>query len=492
MFTNRSGNLFLKYGIKTCRKAERRKCAGFDTKIQGGIILINADIFKDGRVAVYQQTVSDSVLFERIKFKFPDSWSGYAKTAVFRHKDTVINVILDSENELCTGENECYIPHEVIKYPFFTVSAFGVKDTSVATTERAAINVIQSGYEEGDVPSEPTPTEYQQLINLVGDAKSTAQSVRDDADSGLFKGEKGDTGAQGEKGDKGETGAQGPIGPVGPQGEKGEKGDAFTYEDFTTEQLAALKGEKGDTGEVSKIYLHKNFASAICNTKQGNIIAVNDASSASHELFIKLASDTMTDFSEVNVTRYGKNILPYPYNETTRTEKGITATDNGDGSITLNGTATSNFYFRPTSSLLLMPGVYTLSGTPKNLGANKAFVYIYETENPDVVYNDYSGGITFTVKTTTLYSVRIVVVSGITVENEIFKIQLELNSTATEYEAQINPQVVKADSDGMVYGMTSISPNMTIFTNIDDATINCTYNVDTKLYIDNKIAELTQ
>ena len=32
------------------------------------------------------------------------------------------------------------------------------------------------------------------------------------------------------------------------QGAKGEKGDAFTYEDFTAEQLAALKGEKGDTG----------------------------------------------------------------------------------------------------------------------------------------------------------------------------------------------------------------------------------------------------
>ena len=29
---------------------------------------------------------------------------------------------------------------------------------------------------------------------------------------------------------------------------KGEKGDAFTYEDFTTEQLEALRGQKGDAG----------------------------------------------------------------------------------------------------------------------------------------------------------------------------------------------------------------------------------------------------
>ena len=33
------------------------------------------------------------------------------------------------------------------------------------------------------------------------------------------------------------------------KGEKGDKGDAFTYEDFTPEQLAALKGEKGDKGD---------------------------------------------------------------------------------------------------------------------------------------------------------------------------------------------------------------------------------------------------
>ena len=56
------------------------------------------------------------------------------------------------------------------------------------------------------------------------------------------KGDKGDTGPQGPQGSKGEKG------DTGPHGEKGDKGDAFTYADFTAEQLASLKGEKGDTG----------------------------------------------------------------------------------------------------------------------------------------------------------------------------------------------------------------------------------------------------
>lgn len=55
------------------------------------------------------------------------------------------------------------------------------------------------------------------------------------------------------KGDKGATGDRGPQGLQGAQGlrgEKGEKGDAFTYNDFTEEQLARLKGAKGDKGDV--------------------------------------------------------------------------------------------------------------------------------------------------------------------------------------------------------------------------------------------------
>lgn len=68
----------------------------------------------------------------------------------------------------------------------------------------------------------------------------------------MLKGDKGDPfkyedftseqltalkGAKGDKGDKGE------------QGIKGEKGEPFRYNDFTPEQLASLKGAKGDKGE---------------------------------------------------------------------------------------------------------------------------------------------------------------------------------------------------------------------------------------------------
>lgn len=71
------------------------------------------------------------------------------------------------------------------------------------------------------------------------------------------KGEKGDTGPQGEKGaaftysdftPEQLEALTGPRGPKGDKGDTGEKGDAFTYEDFTPEQLEALTGPRGETG----------------------------------------------------------------------------------------------------------------------------------------------------------------------------------------------------------------------------------------------------
>ena len=55
-------------------------------------------------------------------------------------------------------------------------------------------------------------------------------------------------GPQGPKGDKGDQGIQGPKGDKGDPGAKGEDGAPFTYNDFTAEQLAALRGPQGEQG----------------------------------------------------------------------------------------------------------------------------------------------------------------------------------------------------------------------------------------------------
>lgn len=88
------------------------------------------------------------------------------------------------------------------------------------------------------------------------------------------KGDKGDTGPQGLRGVPGEKGATGERGATGPQGAKGDKGDAFTYADFTQEQLASLKGPKGDKGEQGS-GATGNYLPLTGGTVTGGITATN-------------------------------------------------------------------------------------------------------------------------------------------------------------------------------------------------------------------------
>lgn len=81
------------------------------------------------------------------------------------------------------------------------------------------------------------------------------------------RGPQGQQGIQGEQGPRGQTGPQGQVGPQGPKGQKGdtgqrgprgqigprgETGAAFTYDDFTPEQLELLRGPRGQKGQTGQ------------------------------------------------------------------------------------------------------------------------------------------------------------------------------------------------------------------------------------------------
>ena len=69
------------------------------------------------------------------------------------------------------------------------------------------------------------------------------------------QGERGEQGIQGEKGEQGEQGLKGDTGTTGEVGPKGDKGDAFTYSDFTEEELEGLKKPATDAASEVNKYL---------------------------------------------------------------------------------------------------------------------------------------------------------------------------------------------------------------------------------------------
>lgn len=201
----------------------------------------------------YDEVVSDSAKYLTASFEFDGSWDGYTKKAVFVSADgEQYSVILCDGNPLYLGDNTCFVPFEVIKEPCFSLWVVGVLGSSIITTEEAQIEVTSSNIPL-DTHIAPTMNEYQQIIELVASTKALAQSVRNDADNGVFIGAKGD------KGDKGEQGIQG---EQGVQGVKGNKGD---------------KGDKGDRGESGDDYiLTEADKSEIANIVLANFINVSE------------------------------------------------------------------------------------------------------------------------------------------------------------------------------------------------------------------------
>jgi len=175
-------------------------------KRKGGEIMICVEVHPNNvltlRDEAYSKVVSDSVKHETVKFLFSDNWKDYTKTAVFTAKDVEpINVLLRADNQLCLSDEECYIPFEVLKGNSFTLSVFGVCGDRIATSTKENIILLESGYVLGDKPQEPTPNAYSQVITLLDEIRNIAYSVRQDADNGLFNGEKGEKGEKGDKGD---------------------------------------------------------------------------------------------------------------------------------------------------------------------------------------------------------------------------------------------------------------------------------------------------
>ncbi len=224
------------------------------------------------------------------QFAFSPEWDSLEKVAVFKAAQVAKSVLLDDQNK-------CFVPHEVlIKYGMpLMAGVYGTRDGQVVMpTVWARVGAIKQGTALSDLSKPPTPELVEQMLAVTAEARSIAMGLQADAESGKFNGKdgangsvgprgpqgepgvsiqgpqgetgpqgpKGDTGPAGEKGEKGDTGETGPQGIQGPKGDtgakgdpgatgpQGPKGDAFTYADFTADQLAALTGPKGDTGAV--------------------------------------------------------------------------------------------------------------------------------------------------------------------------------------------------------------------------------------------------
>lgn len=133
-----------------------------------------------------------------------------------------------------------------------------------------------------------------------------------------------------------------------------------------------------------------------------------------------------------------ENLLPYPYAEKTLTRNGVTFTDNDDGSVTINGTATADatysfVNFATTTRKLIKAGTYYWS-VPELISGVTCQLYLY----PDKVTSNYTtqqvANRTFVLNEDMYYGTYIKVASGTTVNNLTLHPMLKFGSEATPWK----------------------------------------------------------
>ena len=189
----------------------------------------------------------------------------------------------------------------------------------------------------------------------------------------------------------------------------------------------------------------------------------------------------VSDISSVSVKKYGKNLIPYLYVSSTKTVNGLTFTDNGNGSITVNGTPTGFADFT-LAFVPVKPGqTYTLF--KNQTGANNISFVITEYFNQSTqkahTSDSSENTLTFTTsENTNKLSVAIKRTKDNTACTGTFKPQLELGNAVTDYELYKAPVTYTADSDGKVSGVTLGSDTATLTTDTSGVIINAKYKKD--------------
>ena len=136
--------------------------------------------------------------------------------------------------------------------------------------------------------------------------------------------------------------------------------------------------------------------------------------------------------SELNNNNITNNICTNLLNPTLKTssQNGITCTNNGDGTYTLNGTASDNAVFILESNIEIASGKYKLTGCPQG-GSTTSFKLDFEYKG-NSTGADYGNGSIINKTSNDIFKyLRIVIYTGAILNNAVFKPMLTTNLSAT-------------------------------------------------------------
>lgn len=267
-------------------------------------------------------------------------------------------------------------------------------------------------------------------------------------------------------------------------GDASKRSNAYTL-DWNGNARYSGEVEDGKGNKLSEKAQKNETSNVVKGVKGGTSVLVDDVSPITHD---------------VGVVVNMPNTLEYPYKETTHAWGGITFTDNGDGSITANGTATTWVNFTLVKSKVFPNGTYILTGCPKGVSRCNVNVSLYRDSSTTAIKQVIDSGngspeFNFDGVDYDSYNIKITITTGAVCDNLVFRPKLCVSPTTTTLTVKDENYEVQAtytpNADGSVSGVKSVYPAMKL--ELSDTTSDMTveYNKDINAAMNEKADKAT-
>lgn len=244
-----------------------------------------------------------------------------------------------------------------------TVKALESAEGSVAKAEAAANRAVNASIAADDSAVEASRSALSAGESADAAAGSAANAATSASEAATSAGNAADaaSAASGSASAAAQSATDAINAKVAAQTAKAEaetaKGEAATSASNAESSATAAAKSASDAAKTlteAKQYTDANSSNALVGTVSGKLLHVEDAwPSPVRELVVygkSVQNGTPTpdapvpieSVSKLSVVSTGKNLLTYPYYSKSKVEYGVAFTDNGDGSISVDGTNTSS------------------------------------------------------------------------------------------------------------------------------------------------------
>lgn len=218
---------------------------------------------------------------------------------------------------------------------------------------------------------------------------------------------------------------------------------------------------------VESIKTSGGGSSSLINiTKSGEFVEITDMASAEQEAEIRLESETVTDFSNVDVIVSGKNLFS------------IDKTEFDTNTITLEELENNTIKIKSTSTVMKEVKLYVNIpiNTPLvfSMTGNNVFDVKYYYNTQWAKYGNFSKGNALHLGKSTYPQIMISAFIGAGQEVLFEGIQIEIGEAQTNYEIS-NVTHYTPDNQGVAENIKLVSPITNIFTNTIGVTVNVEY-----------------